>query len=51
VDAPRGNRARVSCGAPEFLRSITQRATWQEPGITFTGDAASLEAAQQLKVF
>jgi uncharacterized protein (TIGR03083 family) len=44
-------RARVSCGAPEFLRSITQRATWQEPGITFTGDAASLEAAQQLKVF
>jgi uncharacterized protein (TIGR03083 family) len=44
-------RARVSCGAPEFLRSVTQRATWQEPGVTFTGDAASLAAARQLKVF
>jgi uncharacterized protein (TIGR03083 family) len=44
-------RARVSCGAPEFLRSITQRATWHAPGVTFTGDAASLAAAQQLKVF
>jgi uncharacterized protein (TIGR03083 family) len=44
-------RARVTCGAPEFLRSITQRATWHEPGVTFTGDAASLAAAQQLKVF
>jgi uncharacterized protein (TIGR03083 family) len=44
-------RASVTCGAPEFLRSITQRASWREPGVTFTGDAASLEAAQQLKVF
>jgi uncharacterized protein (TIGR03083 family) len=44
-------RARVTCGAPEFLRSITQRATWHEPGVTCTGDAASLAAAQQLKVF
>jgi uncharacterized protein (TIGR03083 family) len=44
-------RALVSCGAPEFLRAITQRASWQEPGITFTGDAASLAAAAQLKVF
>ena len=44
-------RARVSCGAPEFLRSITQRATWHATGVTFTGDAASLAAAQQLKVF
>jgi uncharacterized protein (TIGR03083 family) len=44
-------RARVTCGAPEFLNSITQRASWREPGVTFTGDAASLEAAQQLKVF
>ena len=44
-------RAQVSCRAPEFLRSITQRATWREPGVTFTGDAASLAAIQQLKVF
>jgi uncharacterized protein (TIGR03083 family) len=44
-------RAQVTCGAPEFLRSITQRASWRGPGITFTGDAASLQAAQQLKVF
>jgi uncharacterized protein (TIGR03083 family) len=44
-------RARVTCGAPEFLNSITQRASWREPGVTFTGDAASLRAAQQLKVF
>jgi uncharacterized protein (TIGR03083 family) len=44
-------RARVTCGAPEFMRSITQRASWHGPGVTFTGDAASLQAAQQLKVF
>jgi uncharacterized protein (TIGR03083 family) len=44
-------RARVSAGAPEFLRSVTQRATWHEPGVTFTGDAASLTAVQQIKVF
>jgi hypothetical protein len=27
-------------GAPEFLRSVTLRATWNGAGVTFTGDAA-----------
>jgi uncharacterized protein (TIGR03083 family) len=44
-------RARVSAAAPEFLRSVTQRATWHEPGVTCTGDAASLQALQRIKVF
>jgi uncharacterized protein (TIGR03083 family) len=44
-------RARVTVGAPAFLRAVSQRATWPQAGVTFTGDAARLEAVRQLKVF
>jgi uncharacterized protein (TIGR03083 family) len=44
-------RAKVTCAAREFLRAITQRASWRGPGITVAGDDASLAAVHQLKVF
>jgi uncharacterized protein (TIGR03083 family) len=43
--------ATVSSGADEFIRWVTQRATWEELDVQTTGDEPALSAARKLKVF
>jgi uncharacterized protein (TIGR03083 family) len=43
--------ATVTCAAPELIRAITQRATWEASGARLDGDPAALAAVRQLHIF
>ena len=43
--------ATIRSAAPDLIRWITQRGTWEELGVEATGDEAALAVARKLKVF
>ncbi len=44
-------KATMSCDAPAFIRSVTQRGSWADLGVHAGGDESALAAAQHIRVF
>jgi uncharacterized protein (TIGR03083 family) len=44
-------RATVACSAPDLVLWSTQRATWDDLGVTATGEPAAIAAARRLHIF
>ena len=45
------SNATVASDAPSFIRWITQRGTWEQLGVSATGDPDVIELVRQLRVF